>query len=80
MALHIDDLRAPRWLEEGMQVWIRYGTGQVLRCTVTTATGDVGRVVCANYGVDRWLRIEDLLVHHTDLHAREARVSLGSDG
>ena len=75
--LRIDDLRHPAWLEDGMSVWIRFGKGKALRCTVQVAAGDAGRVVGAPHHVDRWLPLRDMLDLDTDVHARPARLPAG---
>lgn len=86
--LRLDDFRNPVWLEDGMKVRIRFGpqktsadgtrtTTPFLLCTVETAAGDVGRVVNTYHNVRRILPLAALYVHHTDVHARPARLPPG---
>jgi uncharacterized protein with PhoU and TrkA domain len=47
-----------------MDVWIRWerSQGTLLKCTVACAAGDLARVVNKNHRVDKWMRVDDLLV------------------
>ncbi len=65
----------PRWVEEGMSVWLPWNpetnkpgrsmTGTALHCTVAVAAGYHARVVNAKFGVDHWYHITSLYVPTT---------------
>lgn len=60
----------PRWVNDGEYVWIRWNDrGQSLRCIVACACGDAARVTNEKFGVDRWFRLDDLLVPPDDERA-----------
>lgn len=60
----------PRYVSDGDTVWVRWDRkGAALRCTVAGAAGSHARAVNVRYGVDRWFRIEDLLVPPEDPRA-----------
>ena len=70
---------APRWVTEGMSVWIQWdrergapsptGTSG-LRCQVTIAAGDAARIENNKYQVSEWRRLEDLRVPSDTSYAR----------
>jgi len=62
----------PRYLLDGDTVWLPIGTDvqtgktRVYRCTVAVAAGDHARIVSAAKGIDRWARLNTLLVPPED--------------
>lgn len=62
----MSDFEAPSYVDDGMEVWIRWrrtetGTS-LLKCTVACAAGNHVRVVNEAYKVNKWCRLDDLLV------------------
>jgi hypothetical protein len=55
-----------RWVNDGLEVWLPWcrEKGSALRCTVSCAAGNHARVVNTHpkYNVDKWVRVDDLLV------------------
>lgn len=70
------EFEAPAYVHDGQAVWIRWSRekGTLLRCTVACACGDTARVVNEARGVDKWVRVDDLLVP-TDEVARRVMES-----
>lgn len=55
--------RTPPYLTEGQEVLIpfrRDGKLYGLKCKVTIAAGDAGRVLNEKYGVDKWVQRDDM--------------------
>lgn len=61
-----------------MTVWIPWSRERstILCCTVLVAAGDSARVFNQSRDVDRWMRVNDLLVPPDDPHGRFPLVSL----
>ena len=58
------EFQAPRYVFDGMDVYIPWdrSLGSVLRCKVLVAAGDMARVFNEENKLDKWVRVDDLLV------------------
>jgi len=59
-----DEFKAPEYVYDGMDVWLPWNREKrsALKCKVLVAAGDMARVVNENHKVDKWVRVDDLLV------------------
>ncbi len=64
-------MKRPRWVNDGDTVWIPWPKGGPahLLCLVVVAAGNLVRVVNELHRVDKWFRIENLLVPADDPRA-----------
>lgn len=58
------------WAEEGMLVWLPWNREKrsALCCNVAVAAGHHARIVNETYGVNKWVRLDDLLIEEGDPH------------
>ena len=63
---------APTYVDDGMDVWIRWerSKGTLLQCKVAVAAGNHARVVNEARGVDKWMRVDDLLIPTSEVARR----------
>jgi len=58
----VTNYEAPKFVNEGQEVYAPYGDGRGIRCRVVTAAGKHARVVNEQRGFDRWLPIDELRI------------------
>jgi len=58
------EFEAPSFVYDGMDVWIPWdrSKGSALKCKVLVAAGNMARVFNESHKVDKWIRVDDLLV------------------